>query len=283
MPNDEDTLAHPEQPRFLLSAWMWAVALFVFFGVIVAIAFSAMPRGSTYEQDRARARAEKLKTAEGEWSKTMSSYGWVDKAKGLARIPIARAERTPGEEAGPGGTDRDSTSGRSAGDRRRRTAANQSANGRAAGDLADAATDFAGRSKFRDPGSAGRCGESARRPPRHPTRRFRDPGRRAEFADRSSAGFTRSHSGAAPDRHSHPGATETSNVTRGFRHAACRSMSWNDFLDKMRRYDQNAAVIFDEEEPIGRPTDMVMPRRRWFNRRQRKDAPANSKAASKHS
>jgi hypothetical protein len=91
VPNDEDTLAHPEQPRFLLSAWMWAVALFVFFGVIVAIAFSAMPRGSTYEQDRARARAEKLKTAEGEWSKTMSSYGWVDKAKGVARIPIDRA------------------------------------------------------------------------------------------------------------------------------------------------------------------------------------------------
>ena len=91
MPNDEDTLAHPEQPRFLLSAWMWAVALFVFFGVIVAIAFSAMPRGSTYEQDRARARADKLKTAEEEWSKTMSSYGWVDKAKGVARIPIDRA------------------------------------------------------------------------------------------------------------------------------------------------------------------------------------------------
>ncbi|HEX4667078.1 MAG TPA: hypothetical protein VH207_10790 [Chthoniobacterales bacterium] len=91
MPNDEDTLAHPEQPRFLLSAWMWAVVLFVFFGVIVAITFSAMPRGSSYEEDRARARAEKLKTAEEEWGKTMSSYGWVDKAKGVAHIPIDRA------------------------------------------------------------------------------------------------------------------------------------------------------------------------------------------------
>jgi hypothetical protein len=60
-------------------------------------------------------------------------------------------------------------------------------------------------------------------------------------------------------------------------------MSWNDLLEKMRRYELNAAVIFDEEEPIGRPTDMVMPRRRWFKRRERKEASANSKAAAKHS
>ena len=60
-------------------------------------------------------------------------------------------------------------------------------------------------------------------------------------------------------------------------------MSWSDFLDKVRRYEQNAAVIFDEEEPIGRPTDVVMPRRRWFKRRERKELPANSRAPSKHS
>jgi hypothetical protein len=90
MPNDEDTLAHPEQPRFLLSAWLWAVALFVFFAAIVAIAFSAMPRGSTYEEQRAKNRAEKLKTAREEWTKAQG-YGWVDKAKGIARIPVERA------------------------------------------------------------------------------------------------------------------------------------------------------------------------------------------------
>ena len=91
MPNDEDTLAHPEQPRFLLSAWLWAVVLFVFFGAIVAITFGAMQRGSTYEEERAKARAEKLKTAQEEWNKTSSSYGWVDKEKGVAHIPIERA------------------------------------------------------------------------------------------------------------------------------------------------------------------------------------------------
>ncbi|MBA3831921.1 MAG: hypothetical protein H0X34_08510 [Chthoniobacterales bacterium] len=90
MPNDE-TLLHPDQPRFLFSAWLWAVLLFVFFGLIVAITFGAMRRSSTYEADRAAVRAEKLKTAREDWSKTANSYGWVDKTKGVAHIPIARA------------------------------------------------------------------------------------------------------------------------------------------------------------------------------------------------
>ena len=91
MPNEEDILVHPEQPRFLLSAWLWAVILFVFFGVIVLIAFGAMSRGSTYEADRAKARMEKLKTAREAWDKAASSYGWVNKEKGIARIPVQRA------------------------------------------------------------------------------------------------------------------------------------------------------------------------------------------------
>src|SRR4029453_16832657 len=80
-----------EQPRFLLSAWLWAVVLFVFFGAIVAITFGAMHRGSTYEDERAKARSEKLKMAEEEWNKTSGSYAWVNKEKGVARIPIERA------------------------------------------------------------------------------------------------------------------------------------------------------------------------------------------------
>jgi hypothetical protein len=91
VPNDDETLAHPEQPRFLLSAWLWAVMLFVFFGAIVAITFGAMHRGSTYEDERAKARSEKLKAAEEEWNKVSGSYSWVDKQKGVAHIPIQRA------------------------------------------------------------------------------------------------------------------------------------------------------------------------------------------------
>jgi hypothetical protein len=89
--DEQETLAHPEQPRFLLSTWFWAVALFVFFGVLVVIVFAAMPRGSTYESTRAKARVEKLKTAREGWAKSTDSYAWVDKGKGLARIPITRA------------------------------------------------------------------------------------------------------------------------------------------------------------------------------------------------
>ncbi len=88
---DEETLAHPEQPRFLVSAWLWAVVLFVFFGVIVAITFGTMHRGSNYEAERGKARMEKLKTAHEEWDKKLHQYGWVDKEKGVAHIPVERA------------------------------------------------------------------------------------------------------------------------------------------------------------------------------------------------
>ncbi len=98
MPNEQDTLAHPEQPRVLLGPWLWAVALFVFFGALVAIAFAAMSRGPSYEEGRAKARMEKLKTANEEWSKTENSYGWVDQGKGVVHIPIARAMALEMEE-----------------------------------------------------------------------------------------------------------------------------------------------------------------------------------------
>ena len=47
-------------------------------------------------------------------------------------------------------------------------------------------------------------------------------------------------------------------------------MSFAGLIARMKRYDKNAEVIFDREEPIGQPTDLVMPRRRWFRRKNRK-------------
>ncbi len=41
-------------------------------------------------------------------------------------------------------------------------------------------------------------------------------------------------------------------------------MSWTDFFTSVKRYDDNATVIFDHAEPIGQPTDLVMPRKSWF-------------------
>ena len=45
-------------------------------------------------------------------------------------------------------------------------------------------------------------------------------------------------------------------------------MSLANFFANMKRYQKNAELIFDEEEPIGVATDVVMPRRRWFRRNQ---------------
>jgi hypothetical protein len=43
-------------------------------------------------------------------------------------------------------------------------------------------------------------------------------------------------------------------------------MKFANVLAKMKRYQKNTEIIFDAEEPIGVPTDLVMPRRRWFRR-----------------
>ena len=43
-------------------------------------------------------------------------------------------------------------------------------------------------------------------------------------------------------------------------------MNLSDIFPNARQADENAAVIFDQEEPIGQPTDLVLPRRRWFAR-----------------
>jgi hypothetical protein len=51
-------------------------------------------------------------------------------------------------------------------------------------------------------------------------------------------------------------------------------MSIAHLLNRMKRYEKNAEMIFDAEEPIGRPTDLVLPRRRWF----RKPAPDSLEA-----
>jgi len=47
-------------------------------------------------------------------------------------------------------------------------------------------------------------------------------------------------------------------------------MSFSEFIAWIKRHDENAAVIFDRDEPIGQPTDLVMPRRRWFGRNRSK-------------
>lgn len=90
---DESTIADLRGPRSVLSTWVGVVLLFAVFGLFVLVAIGASPRGDHYEKKRAQARTEKLKTTRGETTKALTTYGWVDKAKGTARIPIGDAMR----------------------------------------------------------------------------------------------------------------------------------------------------------------------------------------------
>jgi len=81
-------VAHSRAP---LSTWLGIVLLFALFGVIVLAVIGPTPRGSDYEETRAKKRADVLKTTRDEATKTLTTYGWIDKNKGVARVPIERA------------------------------------------------------------------------------------------------------------------------------------------------------------------------------------------------
>ena len=90
-------MAHPEsiqeavRSRAPFSTWLGVVLLFLLFGVIVLALVGPAPRGDTFEETRAKKRAEILKTAREADAKELGSYGWVDKNKGIVRLPVGRA------------------------------------------------------------------------------------------------------------------------------------------------------------------------------------------------
>jgi len=77
--------------RAPLSTWLGVVCLFVLFGLIVLAVIGPSPRTSDYEETRAKKRMERLKALHEETQKELTTYAWVDKNKGVARIPIDRA------------------------------------------------------------------------------------------------------------------------------------------------------------------------------------------------
>src|SRR5213592_3808477 len=86
--------------RAPFSTWLGVVCLFVLFGLIVLAVIGPSPRTSDYEETRAKKRVEKLKTLHEESQKELTTYAWVDKNKGVARIPIDRAmELTVADQA----------------------------------------------------------------------------------------------------------------------------------------------------------------------------------------
>jgi hypothetical protein len=79
-----------QQPS-MFSTWIGVVLLFAFFGLLVLVVIGASPRGDSYEEKRAKVRAEKLQAARAETTKALTTYAWVDKNKGVVRIPINEA------------------------------------------------------------------------------------------------------------------------------------------------------------------------------------------------
>ncbi len=47
-------------------------------------------------------------------------------------------------------------------------------------------------------------------------------------------------------------------------------MSFADLFARMKLSQKDAEIIFDRDEPVGRTTDMVMPRRRWFRKKSQR-------------
>ena len=88
---DPESLRQVLHSRAPFSTWLGVVLLFVLFGVIVLAVIGPGPRGSDYEETRAKKRLENLKKLREETEKTLSTYSWIDKNKGIARIPIDRA------------------------------------------------------------------------------------------------------------------------------------------------------------------------------------------------
>jgi hypothetical protein len=86
-----ESLRQVAQARAPLSVWFGIVLLFALFGIIVLAIIGPAQRGSDYEEARAKKRVENLKTLREEADKALTTYGWIDKTKGLAHIPIERA------------------------------------------------------------------------------------------------------------------------------------------------------------------------------------------------
>jgi hypothetical protein len=75
----------------MFSTWIGMVLLFAFFALLVLVVIGASSRGDSYEEKRAKARDEKLLASYEGDMKALTNYAWVDKTKGVVRIPITEA------------------------------------------------------------------------------------------------------------------------------------------------------------------------------------------------
>src|SRR6266536_2591737 len=88
---EPESLRHIARSRAPVSTWLGVVLLFALFGVIVLAIIGPSPRGSDYEETRTKKRIKNLKTSREDADKALNTYAWIDKNKGVVRIPISRA------------------------------------------------------------------------------------------------------------------------------------------------------------------------------------------------
>ena len=87
---DTESLRQVAHGRTPLSAWFGIVLLFALFGVIVLAIIGPAPRGSDYEEARAKKRVENLKTVRG-GSRQGFDHLWLDRQKQRRRSHPDRA------------------------------------------------------------------------------------------------------------------------------------------------------------------------------------------------
>lgn len=71
--------------------YFWGILLFSAFTLLVIAWFKFLGPQETYEDKRAALRTSKLQALRQEDQKNLTGYSWVNKPKGVARIPIDRA------------------------------------------------------------------------------------------------------------------------------------------------------------------------------------------------
>ena len=59
-------------------------------------------------------------------------------------------------------------------------------------------------------------------------------------------------------------------------------MRFADLFARLKLSQKDAEVIFDRDEPVGAPTDLVMPHCHWLRRKNRKPNESAKRAPQRH-
>lgn len=89
MSNSTHSTSEPSDKKVFLSALGWIGVIFIFF-LVVAVAY--LPNRSVSLEEVAAAERMTIRNqVRGEQKQLVTSYEWVDREKGVIRIPVERA------------------------------------------------------------------------------------------------------------------------------------------------------------------------------------------------